>query len=79
MALKHPEAPARRASDRDCAPSACTFPESRENLAALRAVVQRDFTGETADLLISDSQRVLPRLEQPAPVHDNKTHSGFHH
>jgi hypothetical protein len=79
MALNHPQAPAGRASDPDCAPSACTFPESREDLADLCAVVKRDFSGEMADLLISDIQRVLPRLEQPARVHDNKTHSGFHH
>ena len=59
---------------------AYTFPKNREDLAALRVVVKRGFSHDMADFLVSDLKRVLPRLEkQPAPVHDNKSGSGFHH
>ena len=62
MALKYLEAPARRASDWDCAPTGLHIPREpgEDPRAARRAVVKRDFTGETADLLISDIRRVLP-------------------
>ncbi len=59
---------------------AYTFPANREDLAALRVVVRTGFTHDLADLLVSDVQRQLPRLQsQPAPVHDRSTTSGFHH
>jgi glutamate decarboxylase len=59
---------------------AYTFPKDREDLAALRVVVRRGFTHDLADLLVSDVNRQLPRLQkQPAPVHDATTASGFHH
>jgi len=59
---------------------AYTFPKNREDLAALRVVVKRGFSHDMADFLVNDLKRVLPRLEkQPAPVHDNKSGSGFHH
>jgi len=59
---------------------AYTFPKNREDLTGMRVVVKRDFTHDMADFLISDMKRVLPRLEkQPAPVHDNKSGTGFHH
>jgi glutamate decarboxylase len=59
---------------------AYTFPANRTDLAALRVVVRRGFTHDTADLLLRDLKRVLPRLEkQPEPVHDSATTSGFHH
>jgi glutamate decarboxylase len=59
---------------------AYTFPENREDLAALRVVVRRGFTHDLADLLVSDLERQLPRLEkQQAPVHDSTTAAGFHH
>jgi glutamate decarboxylase len=59
---------------------AYTFPKNREDLAALRVVVRRGFTHDLADLLVSDLERQLPRLEnQPAPVHDSSTASRFHH
>jgi len=33
-----------------------------------------------ADLLLSDLERVLPRLQaQPAPVHDSTAAAAFHH
>jgi glutamate decarboxylase len=59
---------------------AYTFPKNREDLAALRVVVRRGFTHDLGDLLVSDVQRQLPRLEkQQAPVHDSSTAAGFHH
>jgi glutamate decarboxylase len=59
---------------------AYTFPKNREDLAALRVVVKRDFTHDMADFLVDDLKRLLPRLEkQPAPVHDHRTGSGFRH
>jgi glutamate decarboxylase len=59
---------------------AYTFPEHRTDLAALRVVVRRGFTHDTADLLLRDLKRLLPRLEkQPAPVHDGTGATGFHH
>jgi len=59
---------------------AYTFPDNRTDLAALRVVVRRGFTHDTADLLIKDLKRQLPRLEkQAAPAHDVTTASSFHH
>ncbi len=59
---------------------AYTFPKNRQDLAALRVVVKRDFTHDIADFLVHDLKRVLPRLEkQPAAVHDHSTGTGFHH
>jgi glutamate decarboxylase len=59
---------------------AYTFPDNRTDLAALRVVVRRGFTHDTADLLIKDLKRQLPRLEkQAAPTHDVTTASSFHH
>ena len=59
---------------------AYTFPENREDLAALRVVVRRGFTHDLADLLVADLKRQLPRLQkQAAPVHDVSTASSFHH
>jgi glutamate decarboxylase len=59
---------------------AYTFPKNREDLAALRVVVRRGFSHDLADLLVSDIERQLPRLEkQQAPVHDSTTAAGFHH
>jgi len=59
---------------------AYTFPEHRTDLAVLRVVVRRGFTHDTADLLLRDLRRLLPRLRnQPEPVHDGTGASGFHH
>jgi glutamate decarboxylase len=59
---------------------AYTFPKNRQDLAALRVVVKRDFTHDMADQLIHDLKKQLPRLEkQPSPLHDHTTGSGFHH
>jgi len=59
---------------------AYTFPKNRTDLAALRVVVKRGFTHDTADLLISHLKKQLPRLQkQPAPVHDSGAATSFHH
>ena len=59
---------------------AYTFPQNREDLAALRVVVKRGFSEDLADLLIHDLERQLPRLQkQSAPVHDRDTATSFHH
>ena len=59
---------------------AYTFPENREDLAALRVVVRRGFTHDLADLLVADLERQLPRLQnQPAPIHDSTSAEAFHH
>ena len=58
---------------------AYTFPENREDLAALRVVVRQGFTHDLADLLVADLERQLPRLQnQPAAVHEAAA-AGFHH
>jgi glutamate decarboxylase len=58
---------------------AYTFPEKRTDLAALRVVVKRGFGHDMADLLVSDLQRQLPRLQKQAePVHETSA-TGFHH
>jgi glutamate decarboxylase len=59
---------------------AYTFPENREDLAALRVVVRRGFTHDLADLLVDDLERQLARLDkQQAPVHDKTAAASFHH
>ena len=59
---------------------AYTFPKNRTDLAALRVVVRQGFGHDMADLLISDLERQLPRLQaQPAPVHTEADAPAFHH
>jgi glutamate decarboxylase len=59
---------------------AYTFPKNREDLAALRVVVKRGFSHDVADLLVSDIERQLPRLQkQSEPVHDAASATSFHH
>jgi glutamate decarboxylase len=59
---------------------AYTFPKNRTDLAALRVVVRQGFGHDMADLLMSDLERQLPRLQaQPAPVHTEADAPAFHH
>jgi glutamate decarboxylase len=59
---------------------AYTFPENRTDLAALRVVVRRGFTHDMADMLVSDLERQLPRLQrQSAPVRDAGEGTAFAH
>jgi len=59
---------------------AYSFPENRTDLAALRVVVRQGFGQDMAEMLLSDIERVLPRLQaQPAPIHDSTTAAAFRH
>ncbi len=59
---------------------AYTFPKNRTDLAALRVVVRQGFGHDMADLLMSDLERQLPRLQaQAAPVHSAADAPAFHH
>jgi glutamate decarboxylase len=58
---------------------AYTFPENRQDLAALRVVVRNGFSQDLADLLVEDLSRQLEHLRtQPAPV-DTGGGEAFHH
>ena len=58
---------------------AYTFPENREDLAALRIVVRNGYSKDPADIFLDDLERLLARLEkQPAPMHDESS-SAFSH
>lgn len=68
-----------RLRDRGWLIPAYTFPENRQDLAALRIVVRNGFSRDLADLLIADLQRhiaYLERLDSPLPQEGG---SGFHH
>ena len=59
---------------------AYTFPKNRTDLAALRVVVRQGFGHDMADLLMSDLERQLPRLQaQAAPIHSEADAPAFHH
>jgi glutamate decarboxylase len=61
---------------------AYTFPENREDVAALRVVVKNGFTRDLADLLIADLERVLrflDRLESRLPLVEGENLQTFHH
>jgi glutamate decarboxylase len=58
---------------------AYTFPENRQDLAALRVVVRNGFTRDLADLLLEDLHRVteyLAQLSGPLPPDPGES---FHH
>jgi glutamate decarboxylase len=58
---------------------AYTFPENRQDLAALRIVVRNGYSRDPADLFLDDLKRLLVRLEkQPAPMHDESSSSFSH-
>ncbi|MBN9793203.1 glutamate decarboxylase [Pseudonocardia sp. TMWB2A] len=58
---------------------AYTFPENREDLAALRIVVRNGFSHDLAALLLDDLARVLERLRRQAgPVRGSEA-AGFAH
>ena len=53
---------------------AYTFPANRTDLAVMRIVVRNGFSNDLADMLLTDLQRALPRLErQSAPIFDAST------
>ncbi|HEX5586118.1 MAG TPA: glutamate decarboxylase, partial [Acidimicrobiia bacterium] len=53
-----------RLRDRGWTVPAYTFPENREDLAALRVVVRNGFSRDLADLLVADLQRHVAYLDQ---------------
>ncbi len=58
---------------------AYTFPEHREDIAALRIVVRNGFSHDLADLLLDDLSRVLDRLgHQSAPQRGTESASFSH-
>jgi glutamate decarboxylase len=59
-----------RLRDRGWTVPAYTFPENRQDLAALRIVVRNGFSRDLADLLMADLQRhvdFFAKLEAPLP------------
>jgi len=68
-----------RLRDRGWLVPAYTFPENRQDLAALRVVVRNGFSHDLADLLVSDLQRHVAYLEKlPAPLPRSEG-EGFRH
>jgi glutamate decarboxylase len=68
-----------RLRDRGWLVPAYTFPENRQDLAALRVVVRNGFSRDLADLLVSDLRRhvaYLEKLPQPLPRSGGE---GFRH
>ena len=58
---------------------AYTFPENRQDLAALRIVVRNGFSRDLADLLVADLKSHVAYFEKlPAPLPSQGT-EGFHH
>ena len=58
---------------------AYTFPENRQDLAALRVVIRNGMSRDLADLLVSDLKTHVAFLEKlPAPL-PQPSHAGFHH
>ncbi len=59
---------------------AYTFPQNREDLAALRIVVRNGFSHDLAALLLDDLARLLERLRRQAgPVRGSEGAAGFAH
>ncbi|MFN8026452.1 MAG: glutamate decarboxylase [Acidimicrobiia bacterium] len=68
-----------RLRDRGWLVPAYSFPENREDLAALRVVVKNGFSRDLADLLLADLTRHVQYLEQlKSPLPQANT-GGFHH
>jgi glutamate decarboxylase len=68
-----------RLRDRGWLVPAYTFPENRQDLAALRVVVRNGFSRDLADLLVADLRRHVEYLDTlAAPLPQTGT-SGFHH
>ena len=69
-----------RLRDRGWLVPAYSFPENREDLAALRIVVKNGFSRDLADLLLADLQRHVTYLEKlPTALPPSGGGSGFHH
>ena len=69
-----------RLRDRGWLVPAYSFPENRQDLAALRIVVRNGFSHDLADLLVADLRRHVDYLDKlPAPLPSTSHGDGFHH
>ena len=68
-----------RLRDRGWLVPAYSFPENREDLAALRIVVKNGFSRDLADLLLADLRRHIGYLEQLKTPLPQANTGGFHH
>jgi glutamate decarboxylase len=86
FALKDTSAPysvfdvSERLRDRGWLVPAYTYPENRQDLAALRVVIKNGFSRDLGDLLIGDLKRHVAYLEKlPAPLPPSGAGEGFRH
>jgi len=68
-----------RLRDRGWLVPAYSFPENRQDLAALRIVVKNGFSRDLADLLLDDLRRHIAYLEQLTSPLPQANTGGFHH
>jgi glutamate decarboxylase len=69
-----------RLRDRGWLVPAYTFPENRQDLAALRIVIRNGVSRDLADMLVADLRRHVEYLEQlPAPLPRSGGGEGFRH
>jgi glutamate decarboxylase len=69
-----------RLRDRGWLVPAYTFPENRQDLAALRVVVRNGMSRDLADLLVADLRRHVDYLQNlPVPLPQPEHRHGFHH
>jgi glutamate decarboxylase len=69
-----------RLRDRGWLVPAYTFPENRQDIAALRIVVRNGFSRDLADLLLADLRRHVDYLEKlPVPLPRTGQGEGFRH
>jgi glutamate decarboxylase len=68
-----------RLRDRGWLVPAYTFPQNREDLAALRIVVKEGFSRDLADLLLSDIERHLRFFASQPGYKPKEEHSQFRH
>jgi glutamate decarboxylase len=69
-----------RLRDRGWLVPAYTFPENRQDIAALRIVVRNGFSHDLADLLVADLRRHVEYLDRlPQPLPRTGTGEGFRH
>jgi glutamate decarboxylase len=68
-----------RLRDRGWLVPAYTFPENRQDLAALRVVVRNGFSRDLGDLLVADLERHVAYLDQLSSPLPKTTSSAFHH
>jgi glutamate decarboxylase len=69
-----------RLRDRGWLIPAYTFPENRQDLAALRIVIRNGVSHDLADLLVTDLQRHVDYLDKlPQPLPDSQQGHGFRH